>query len=613
MKKIALLLLLAASFSMPAFAADGAESIKLISYNLRNSHGKDGDNVWMKRRHATPEMIRREAPDVFGVQEGLIDQLHYIDAECPQYARVGVGRDDGAEKGEFMAVYYLRDRFELLDSGTFWLSETPDKVSRGWDGACNRTVTWVELKDRKSGKEFFYFNTHLDHKGKAAREEGVKLLIEKIHEIAGKKAPAIVGGDFNTPVDSPIFKPLTFKWSPARAKAATTDHKGTFSRFGSAPTPSSSATSTTAASSKCQLFATLDGNYGRLHFGPLPIHRDGLHTLKHEKSRSANSGFFHRHTPATPYPFRLRRTTTDTAATISRMPAAPFAVKGSAKTQTPITTAVSGSMAPKIEVSVGPMLLTACTSAMFETAVAGDGHTEDIEPRMRVGLKTHAARQQAPGDEKQRTEGHHAAGQHRGVDLHRAAPAHAHDVTAVGDDRDGRRNDPQRRVAVREIDVAQRQQHRADDRHADRREGPRRTAFAEETHHHDGHDQRIHEVNRRGHPAGDVLIGDHQAQRRRSAEQAQQEHRAQFAPPEAEIAPPPAGRRLPDTTTPPPAVGRDLERRITHAQQQQGEQRGQSECRRGESRPENAFDTQHKKLVWSRKNKKYIAIPHSPG
>ena len=167
MKKIALLLLLAASFSMPAFAADGAEPIKLISYNLRTSHGKDGDNVWMKRRHATPEMIRREAPDVFGVQEGLIDQLHYIDTECPQYARVGVGRDDGAEKGEFMAVYYLRDRFELLDSGTFWLSETPDKVSRGWDGACNRTVTWVELKDRKSGKEFFYFNTHLDHKGKA--------------------------------------------------------------------------------------------------------------------------------------------------------------------------------------------------------------------------------------------------------------------------------------------------------------------------------------------------------------------------------------------------------------------------------------------------------------
>ena len=262
MKKIALLLLLAASFSMPAFAADGAEPIKLISYNLRTSHGKDGDNVWMKRRHATPEMIRREAPDVFGVQEGLIDQLHYIDTECPQYARVGVGRDDGAEKGEFMAVYYLRDRFELLDSGTFWLSETPDKVSRGWDGACNRTVTWVELKDRKSGKEFFYFNTHLDHKGKAAREEGVKLLIEKIHEIAGKKTPAILGGDFNTPVDSPIFKPLTKYMVSARAKAATTDHKGTFNGFGSAPDTIVIDHLYYRGKLKCRLFATLDGNYG---------------------------------------------------------------------------------------------------------------------------------------------------------------------------------------------------------------------------------------------------------------------------------------------------------------------------------------------------------------
>ena len=371
MKKIALLLLLAASFSMPAFAADGAEPIKLISYNLRTSHGKDGDNVWMKRRHATPEMIRREAPDVFGVQEGLIDQLQYIDAECPQYARVGVGRDDGAEKGEFMAVYYLRDRFELLDSGTFWLSETPDKVSRGWDGACNRTVTWVELKDRKSGKEFFYFNTHLDHKGKAAREEGVKLLIGKIHEIAGKKAPAIVGGDFNTPVDSPIFKPLTKYMVSARAKAATTDHKGTFNGFGSAPDTIVIDHLYYRGKLKCRLFATLDGNYGAPYISDhYPI---ASSPYRHEKSRSSHSGIFRvaARRPAPGYPFRLRRTTTDTAATISRMPAAPFAVKGSAKTQMPITTAVSGSMAPKIEVSVGPMLLMACTSAMFETAVAG--------------------------------------------------------------------------------------------------------------------------------------------------------------------------------------------------------------------------------------------------
>lgn len=168
MKKY-LLLLLAACLSLPAPAAEEARPLKLISYNMRNSGGGDGPNDWEHRRHATRQMIRQEAPDVFGVQEALADQLQYLDEECPQYARVGVGRDDGDKAGETMAIYYLRDRFDLLDSGTLWLSETPDRPSRGWDGACNRTMTWAELRDRTSGKTFFYFNTHLDHKGKTAR------------------------------------------------------------------------------------------------------------------------------------------------------------------------------------------------------------------------------------------------------------------------------------------------------------------------------------------------------------------------------------------------------------------------------------------------------------
>lgn len=261
MKRIAFLLL-AACLSMPAFADAGAQPVKLISYNLRNSGAKDGDNAWIERRHATPEMIRREAPDVFGVQEALIDQLHYIDAECPQYARVGAGRDDGAEGGEIMAVYYLRDRFELVNSGTFWLSETPGEVSRGWDGACNRTVTWVELKDRKSGREFFYFNTHLDHRGKMAREEGVKLIVEEIRRIADNKAPVILGGDFNAPVDSPIFKPLAKYMASARAKAPQTDHKGTFNGFGSAPDTIVIDHLYYRGKLKCLVFATLDDDYG---------------------------------------------------------------------------------------------------------------------------------------------------------------------------------------------------------------------------------------------------------------------------------------------------------------------------------------------------------------
>ena len=262
MKKLTLLLLLAAAFSLPAVAGEAARPIKLISYNLRNSAAGDGGNSWTQRRHATAQMIRQEAPDVFGVQEGLIDQLRYIDAECPQYARVGVGRDDGAEGGETMAVYYLRERFELLGSGTLWLSETPGEVSRGWDGACNRTMTWAELRDKTTGKEFFYFNTHLDHRGRVAREESIKLIVAEIERIAGRKAPAILGGDFNTPVDSPIFKPLTKFMTSARAKSPETDHKGTFNGFGSAPDTIVIDHLYYRGKLRCLTFATLDGDYG---------------------------------------------------------------------------------------------------------------------------------------------------------------------------------------------------------------------------------------------------------------------------------------------------------------------------------------------------------------
>lgn len=261
MKKILLALLLVAGCSVPALAGNGPETIKLISYNLRNGRAQDGANAWENRRHATAQMLREEAPDLFGVQEAYLDQLQYIEAECPQYAYVGVGRDDGAQGGETMAVFYLKSRFDLLDSGTFWLSETPEKVSRGWDGACNRTATWVELRDKQTGKEFFYFNTHLDHMGKVAREEGIKLLVARIRSIAGK-SPVIVGGDFNTPVDSPIFKPLTKYMKSVREKAVKSDSKGTFNGFGSAPDTIVIDHLYYHGGLKCLEFETLDGNYG---------------------------------------------------------------------------------------------------------------------------------------------------------------------------------------------------------------------------------------------------------------------------------------------------------------------------------------------------------------
>ncbi|WP_290541091.1 endonuclease/exonuclease/phosphatase family protein [Alistipes sp.] len=262
MKKTIFFLLLTFCFSNSVQANQDTESIKLISFNMRTSWGRDGDNSWPNRCHATTQMLRQEAPDVMGVQEAMQDQLYYIDTECPRYARVGEDRDGGAEGGETMAVFYLRDRFDLLDSGTFWISETPDKVSRGWDAACNRTVTWVKLRDRRSDKEFFYFNTHLDHQGEIAREEGAKLIAMKIRQITGKKATVILGGDLNTYIENKQLKPITKLMASVRDTAAETDHKGTFNGFGSAPDTIILDHLFCRGRIKCLKFATLDGDYG---------------------------------------------------------------------------------------------------------------------------------------------------------------------------------------------------------------------------------------------------------------------------------------------------------------------------------------------------------------
>lgn len=209
------------------------DSFVVISYNIRQSGmaQNDGENRWDNRKDATIEMIEREAPDMFGIQEGLMNQVSYIEDKCPGYARIGVGRDDGVEGGEIMAIFYLKSRFEIMESGTFWLSQTPDEVSRGWDAACNRTLTWVHLKEKSSGKCLYYFNTHLDHIGVVAREESIKLIVQKINEIAGEDASAILGGDFNEEMTNSIFAPLKDIMINSRESSPITDQKGTFNDF----------------------------------------------------------------------------------------------------------------------------------------------------------------------------------------------------------------------------------------------------------------------------------------------------------------------------------------------------------------------------------------------
>ncbi len=175
--------------------------IRVMSYNIRLSLVDDGENNWNIRRHASPEMIRTLAPDIIGLQESVNEQVVYLLEQLPEYAKVGVAREDGAARGEYSAVLFLKDKYEALADGTFWLSETPQEPSFGWDAACMRIVTWVHLRDRESDKELYVFNTHFDHIGKIARKESARLLISKIGEIAGDVPGVFVTGDFNASID----------------------------------------------------------------------------------------------------------------------------------------------------------------------------------------------------------------------------------------------------------------------------------------------------------------------------------------------------------------------------------------------------------------------------
>lgn len=236
--------------------------IKYISYNIRYANTSDGDNAWDIRKPATKEMIEREQPDVFGLQEALIGQLQYIDSNFPQYSRVGVGRDDGKEEGEFMAVYYRSDKFKLLENGNFWLSETPDECSMGWDAACRRIVTWAKLKDKETGKVFYAFNTHLDHVGEVAREQSILLIVKKIDEIVKKdKAPVFLSGDFNSNVNSAIFDPLKSIMKDSRAILPESEWIPTYNSFGNGG--DSMIDYIFYKNAEVQDFKTLNGDYGK--------------------------------------------------------------------------------------------------------------------------------------------------------------------------------------------------------------------------------------------------------------------------------------------------------------------------------------------------------------
>jgi endonuclease/exonuclease/phosphatase family metal-dependent hydrolase len=179
--------------------------LAVLTYNIRYDNPGDGEDAWPKRRDFLAAQLRFHAPNIFGIQEGLHRQLEYLDEQLPAYARVGVGRDDGKQGGEYSALYFLKKRFGLLDSGTFWLSETPDTVSKGWDAALPRVCTFAHLHDSLSGKKLWVFNTHFDHIGKEARRRSAELILLKIKEKNTAGEPVVLMGDFNAePNEAPI-------------------------------------------------------------------------------------------------------------------------------------------------------------------------------------------------------------------------------------------------------------------------------------------------------------------------------------------------------------------------------------------------------------------------
>ncbi len=185
--------------SMPIFAQSDCKPKTIIaaSYNIRYENDKDGINAWANRKDWIKDLVRFHEWDIFGTQEGLKNQILGL-AEMQEYAYVGVGRDDGKDAGEHAAIFYRKDRFTLLEKGNFWLSETPDKPSLGWDAPSNiRICSWAKLKDKNTGKNFFFFSVHYDHRGQIARVESSKLMLKKINEIAGK-TPVVLVGDFNS-------------------------------------------------------------------------------------------------------------------------------------------------------------------------------------------------------------------------------------------------------------------------------------------------------------------------------------------------------------------------------------------------------------------------------
>jgi endonuclease/exonuclease/phosphatase family metal-dependent hydrolase len=209
-----------------------AQSLKVMTYNIRLDHTADGVNQWPNRTDKVYALIRKYDPDILGIQEALHHQLQDLLKNLPEYTSVGVGRDDGKTKGEYSAILFKKDRFAVQQQNTFWLSETPEVAgSKSWDAAITRVATWAALRDLPGKTEFIIVNTHFDHIGRVAREKSATLIKEKIAAVH-QQLPVIITGDFNSePTEAPYKTMLNGDVLKLFNSRPVTESQGTFCTF----------------------------------------------------------------------------------------------------------------------------------------------------------------------------------------------------------------------------------------------------------------------------------------------------------------------------------------------------------------------------------------------
>lgn len=209
-------------FSILLYSSISAQQIKIMSYNIRLDVKSDGENQWDKRKEKLTGLLNYYEADFIGLQEVQHHQLQYIRQALGTYSFIGVGRDDGKTEGEYSCILYKKDRYRLMQQGTFWLSPTPTIVSFGWNAACRRVCTYGLFKDRSTGRLLWVFNTHFDHIGDTAREESAKLILSQINFLnKTDNYPVLLTGDFNARPESTPVKTIQTSLADAREASVT--------------------------------------------------------------------------------------------------------------------------------------------------------------------------------------------------------------------------------------------------------------------------------------------------------------------------------------------------------------------------------------------------------